>query len=76
MTSHLICTSEIIKSPNKAVLALFHHFFLQTVHIAEIRRKVHETKTSKLPVPCISQILKISKFYSGKAGISILADNK
>ena len=35
-TLHLTCSFQDIKLPNKRVIALFHHFFLQFFHIAEI----------------------------------------
>ena len=53
----VICAFEVIKLPNERVIALFHHFFLQFVPIAEIGQKAHNTTTSGPPVPCISQIL-------------------
>ena len=38
-------------------MSVFHHFFLQFLHIAEVGQKVHNTRTLIPPVPCISQIL-------------------
>ena len=39
MLLHLICAFEVITSPNKRVITLFHHFFLQFRHIVEIDQK-------------------------------------
>ena len=36
MTLHLTCAFKVIKLPNERVIALFHYFFLQFLHIAEI----------------------------------------
>ena len=45
------------------------HFFLQFLHIAEISKRVHNSRTLIPPVPCISQILPTFNLYSGKAKI-------
>ena len=58
MTLHLTCAFEVIILPNESVIALFHHFFIQFEHIAEIGQNGHNTTTSRLPAPCISQILR------------------
>ena len=63
----LICAFEAIISPNKKVIALFHHFFLQFLHIAEIDQKAHNTGTLIHPVPSISQILTTFILCSGRA---------
>ena len=36
MTLHLTFAFEVIKLPNERVIALFNHFFLQSVRISEI----------------------------------------
>ena len=36
MTLHLSCAFNVIKLPNERVIVLFHYFFLQFLHIAEI----------------------------------------
>ena len=46
MTLHQTCAFQVIKLPNERVIALFHHFFLQFLHIAEIGQKGHNTTTS------------------------------
>ena len=55
MTLHLICVFEATILPNERAIVLFHHFFLQTVHISKICQKVRNTTTSRPPVQCISQ---------------------
>ena len=47
MTLHLTCAFQVIKLPNERVIALFHHFFLQFLHITEICQKAHNTTTSR-----------------------------
>ena len=42
---NLSCAFEVITLANKRVKALFHHFFLQFVHMAEISQKAHSTTT-------------------------------
>ena len=59
MTSYLTCGFQVIKLPNERVIALFHHFLLQFLHVTEISGKAHNTTTSRPPVSCISQILTI-----------------
>ena len=67
----------LLKSlPNERVIALFHHFFLQFRHIVEIGQKVHNTTTSRPPVPCILQILTTFNLYSGRARVGLLVNNK
>ena len=44
MTLHLACAFQVIKLPNERVVALFHHFFLQFLHVAE-SVKHHNFKT-------------------------------
>ena len=45
MTLHLTCAFKVITLPNERVTALFHHFFLQFLHIVEIGEKGHNTTT-------------------------------
>ena len=59
MTLLLTCAFQVIKVPNERVIALFHYFFLQFLHIAE-SVKHHNFKT---PVPVISQILTTFNLY-------------
>ena len=76
VTLHLSCAFEIIKFPNKRVIALFHHFFLQFLHIFEISGKAHNTTTSRPPVPCILQILRTFNLYSGRPLVGPSVNNK
>ena len=71
MLLHLTCAFEVITFPNKRVIALFHHFFLQFRHIVEIDQKVHDTTTSRPPVPCILQILTTFNLYSGRPRVGL-----
>ena len=71
MILHLTCGFQVIKLPNERVIALFHHFFLQFLHIAEIGQKSHNTTTSRPPVPCISQILTTFNLHSGRPGMGL-----
>ena len=57
---------EVIKLPNERVIGLFHHFFLQFLHMVEIGQKAHNTTISRTPVPCILQILTTFNLYSGR----------
>ena len=57
--------------PNEGFIALLPHFFLQFVHMAEIGLKVHNTTTSRTPVPCISQILITFNLYFSRARMSL-----
>ena len=57
-------------------MVLFHHFFLQFLHIAEIGQKTHNTTNSRLPVPCISQILATFNLYSGRTRMGLLVNDK
>ena len=50
MTLHLTCAFEVIKLTNERVIALYHHFFLQFLHLIEIGQKVHNSTTSRPPV--------------------------
>ena len=68
MNLHITCVFEVVMLPNKTVIVLFHHFFSQFVHIAEI---VHNTTTSRPPAACISQILTTFNPYSGRAGMGL-----
>ena len=62
MTLHLNCAFEVIILRNKKIIiALFHHFFLQFVHIDEIRQKVHNTTAT-------------FNLYSGGARVQKLRD--
>ena len=62
-TLHLTCAFQVIKLPNERVIALFHHFFLQFLHISLKSVKQLNFKT---PVLCISQILTNFNLYSGR----------
>ena len=66
MTSRITCAFEVITLPNERVIALFHHFFLQFLHIVEIGQKAHKTTTSRPSVRCILQILTTFNLYSGR----------
>ena len=57
-------------------MALFHHFFLQFLHIIEISQKTHNTTTSRPPVPCILQILTTFNLYSVRPRMSLSVNNK
>ena len=76
MLLHLIYAFEVITLPNQRVLALFHNIFLQFRHIVEIDEKVHNTTTSRLPVPCILQILATFNLYSGRSRVSLSVNSK
>ena len=76
MLLHLTCSFEVITLPNERVIALFHHFFLQFRHIIEIHQKVHNTTTSRPPVPCILQILATFNLYSGRPRVGLSVNNK
>ena len=76
MTLHLTCAFEVITLPNERVIALFHHFFLQFLHIIEIRQKARNTSTSRLSVPCILQILSTFNLYSGRPRMGLSINNK
>ena len=76
MLLHLTCAFEVITFPNKGVIALFHHFFLQFRHIVEIDQKAHNTTTSRPPVPCILQILTTFNLYSGGPRVGLSVNNK
>ena len=67
MTFHLTRAFEVIKLSNVRVIALFHHFFLQFVHVTEISQKVHSATASRPPVLCILQILTTVDLYSDRA---------
>ena len=64
MSLHLTCDFEVIILPNERVIALFHHFFLEFVHIAEICQKAHNTTTSRPHVRFIPQMLTTVNLYS------------
>ena len=76
MTLHLTCAFEVIKLPNKRVIALFHHVFSQFLHIVEIGQKARNTTTSRPPVPCILQILTTFNLYSGRPRVGLSVNNK
>ena len=76
MLLHLTCAFEVITLPNERVIALFHHFFLQFRHIVEIDQKVHNTTTSRPPVPCILPILTTFNLYSGRPRVGLSVNNK
>ena len=62
--------------PYERVIALFHHFFLQFLHIVEIGQKPHNTTTSRPPVPSILQILTIFNLYSGRPRMGLSVNSK
>ena len=47
MTLHITCAFQVIELYNERVIALFHHFFLQFLHILEIGQKAHYIPTSR-----------------------------
>ena len=62
--------------PNERVIALFHHFFLEFLHIVKIDQKAHNTTTSRPPVPCILQILITFNLFSGRLRVGLSVNNK
>ena len=76
MTLHLTCAFQVITLPNEIVIAPFHLFFLQFLHIVEIDRKAHNTTTSRHPVPSILQILTTFNLYSGRPRVGLSVNNK
>ena len=46
MNLHLTCAFEVIILPTEGVIVVFHHFFLQFMHIVEMGQKAHSTITS------------------------------
>ena len=62
--------------PNERATALFHHFFLQFLHIVKIRQTAHNTTISIPPVPSILQILITFNLYSGRPRMGLLVNNK
>ena len=62
--------------PNERVIALFHHFFLQFLHIVEIDQKAQNITTLRPPVPCILQILTTFNLYSGRPRVGLSVNNK
>ena len=76
MPLHLACTFQVITLPNERVIALFHHFFLQFLHIVVIDQKAHNTTASRPPVPCILQILTTFNLYSGRPRVGLSVYNK
>ena len=56
MTLHLTCAFQVIKLSNENVIALFHYFFLQFLHITE-SVKHHNFKT-----PCPVHFREIDNF--------------
>ena len=75
MLLHLTCAFVVITLPNKRVIALFHHFFLQFRHV-EIDQKAHNTTTSRPSVPCTLQILTTFNLYSGRPRVGLSVNNK
>ena len=76
MTLRLTCAFEVVKLTNERVTALFDHFYLQFLHIAEISQKAHNTTTSRPPVLCILQILTTFNSYSGRPRVGRSVKNK
>ena len=71
LTLHLACVFEVIILPNKIVIALFHHFFLHFLYIAEISLKARNTRNLITPVSYISEILTTFNLYSGRARMGL-----
>ena len=67
---------KVIKLPNESVIALFHHFFLQFLHIVEIGQETDNTTTSRPHIQCILQILTTVKLYSGRPRMGLSVNNK
>ena len=76
MLLRLTCAFEVITLSNERVIALFHHFFLQFRHIGEIGQNVHNTTTSRPPVPCILQILTTFSLYSGRPKVGLSGNDE
>ena len=76
MALHLTCAIEVITLPSERVIVLFHHFFLQFLHIVEIGQKAHNTTTSTPSDPCILQILTTFNLYSGRSRVGLSVNNK
>ena len=76
MTLYLTCAFEVIKLPNERVIALFHYFFLQFLHIVEIGQKAHNTTISRPLVSCILQTLTTSNLCSGSPSGGLSVNNK
>ena len=66
----------MIKLHNERVIALFHHFYLQFLHIVKIGQKAHNTTNSRPSVPCILQILTTFNLYSGRPRMGLSLNNK
>ena len=75
MLLHLTCAFEVITLPNERVIALFIIFSYNFRHIVEINQKVHNTTTSRPPVPCILQILTTFNLYSGRPRLGLSVNN-
>ena len=75
MTLRLTCAFKSLHRLMKE-LTLFHHFFLQFLHIIEIDQKAHNTTTSRPPVPSILQILTTFNFYSLRPRVGLSVNNK
>ena len=73
MTLHLTCVFEVIILPNKKVIELFHHFFIQFLHIAEIGQKAHNIRTLIPLAPCISQTPTTFNLYFGRAKVGSIS---
>ena len=71
MTLHLACAFQVITLPNKRVMELFRHFFLQYVRTAEIGQKAHNMTTSRPPAPAILQILTTFNLYFDRARMGL-----
>ena len=76
MTLHITCAFQVITLTDERVIALFHDFFLQFLHIVEIDQKAHNTITSRPPVSYILQILTTFNLYSGRPGVGLSVSNK
>ena len=76
MTLNLTYAFYVITLPNESVIALFHYFFLQFLHIVKIDQKAYNSTTSRPPVPCILQILTIFNLYSGRPRVGLSVNNK
>ena len=76
MILQLTSAFYVINLPNERVITLFHHFFLQFLHIVEIDQKTHNATTSRPPVPSILQILTTSNLYSVRPRMGLSVNNK
>ena len=76
MTLHITYAFEVILLPNERVMALFNHFFLQFVHIAEIGQKAYNATISRPPFACFSQISINFNLHSGRPRMGLQVNNK